>query len=290
MTRQHLEQQLARIKEEFLARPQGKSTVRKITLLMDHVLDSAYLKARKALQSNVTESALLATGGFARRELHPYSDIDIIILFEAPLQAEDEEFLKRLLHPLWDLGLNVGHHVLQLKDYRFDQRNLELATALLDIRLLAGNSRIFSQFKQKELQRFLTRQKKEFLKTLLAAQDERHRRFNETIYQLEPDIKEAPGGLRDFHVARWIGRILYGIETNTEFIKHDLLSARELRQVQESQQFLLLLRTYLHVLSGRNKNALSHEFQEEIARRLGYEGKTESETVEALMKDYVLRV
>src|SRR5882724_10752471 len=289
MTRQNLEQQLGKIKEEFLVNPQGKSTVREITLLMDRVFDSAYMKARKALQTDGNESALLATGGFARRELHPYSDIDIIILFANPLQAEDEEFLKHLLHPLWDLGLNVSHHVLQLKDYRFDQRNLELATALLDIRLLAGSSPIFSQFKQKELQRFLTRQRREFLKTLLAAQDERHKRFNETIYQLEPDIKEAPGGLRDFHVARWIGRILYGIETNTEFIKHDLLSARELRQVQESQQFLLLLRTYLHVLSGRNKNILSHEFQEEIARKLGYEGKTESESVEVLMKDYFLR-
>jgi len=289
MTRQNLEQQLAKIKEEFLAHPQGKPTVKEITLLMDHVLDSAYMKATKAVQSNGNGSALLATGGFARRELHPYSDIDIIILFENPLQAADEEFLKHLLHPLWDLGLNVGHHVLQLKDYRFDQRNLELATALLDLRLLAGSSRIFSQFKQKELPRFLTRQKREFLKTLLAAQAERHQRFNETIYQLEPDIKEAPGGLRDFHVARWIGRILYGIETNTEFINHDLFSPSELRQAQESQQFLLLLRTYLHVLSGRNKNTLSHEFQEEIARRLGYEGKTESEMVEALMKDYFLR-
>jgi [protein-PII] uridylyltransferase len=289
MTRENLEQQLGKIKKDFLVNPQGKSIVREITLLMDRVLDSAYTMARKALRSNGNKNALLATGGFARRELHPYSDIDIIILFENSLQAGDEEFLKHLLHPLWDLGLNVGHHVLQLKDYRFDQRNLELATALLDIRLLSGSSKIFSQFRQKELRGFLTRQKREFLKTLLAAQQDRHKRFNETIYQLEPDIKEAPGGLRDFHVARWIGRILYGIETNTEFIKHDLLSARELRQVQESQQFLLLLRTYLHVLSGRNKNVLSHEFQEEMARRLGYKGITESETVEALMKDYFLR-
>src|SRR2546426_10740787 len=113
MTRESLEQRLGKIKEEFLARPQGKSTVREITLLMDHVLDSAYMKARKASQPNGNESALLATGGFARRELHPYSDIDIIILFANPLQAEDEEFLKHLLHPPWDLGLNVGHHELQ---------------------------------------------------------------------------------------------------------------------------------------------------------------------------------
>src|SRR5215470_19978765 len=116
MTRKHLEQQIAKIKEEFLLRPSGKPTVRRITLLMDQVLNWAYAEAHKGCLAKSNEHALLATGGFARRELHPYSDIDVIILFEDPLEANDEEFLKRLLHPLWDLGLSVGHHVLQLKD------------------------------------------------------------------------------------------------------------------------------------------------------------------------------
>jgi len=89
MTRENLEQQLGKIKEEFLAHPKGKSTVREITLLMDQVLDSAYLKAQKTVRSTANESALLATGGFARRELHPYSDIDIIILFENPFPSYD---------------------------------------------------------------------------------------------------------------------------------------------------------------------------------------------------------
>ena len=289
MTRQSLEQQIARIKEAFLLRPDGKSAVKDITLLMDRVLDSAYRKAREGLAVNGNEIALLATGSFARRELHPYSDIDIIILFEKPLEAQDEEFLKHLLHPLWDLGLNVGHHVLHLKDYHFDPRNLELATALLDLRLLAGSSTVFSQFRQKELQRFLKRQRKEFLKVLLAAQEDRQKRFNETIYQLEPDIKDAPGGLRDFHVARWIARILYGIESTRDLLRHHLLNTLELRRLQAARLFLLTLRTYLHILSGRNKNVLSHEFQEEIARSLGYQSKTELEAVEALMKDYFLR-
>jgi len=289
MTRKHLEQQIAKIKGEFLLRPSGKATVRRITLVMDRVLHWAYTGAHKACPAKSNEHALLATGGFARRELHPYSDIDIIVLFENPLEANDEDFLKRLLHPLWDLGLSVGHHVLQLKDCRFEPRNLELATALLDTRLLAGSSRIFSRFKRKELQRFLKRQSKEFLRALLAAQEERHRRFNETIYQLEPDIKEAPGGLRDFHAARWIGRILYGIESHRAFIERQFLSVSELRRLQDAWHFLLLLRTYLHVLSGRNKNVLSHELQEEIARKLGYPGRPECEAVEALMKDYFLR-
>src|SRR5437867_6704061 len=203
MTRENLEQQLRKIKDDFLAHLKSRAAVNAITRLMDRVIDSAYTKARRALPAN-NEIAILATGGFARRELHPHSDIDIIILFEKPLEAEDEEFLKRFLHPLWDLGLSLGHHVLQLKAYDFDPRNLELATALLDLRLLAGNSRIFSQFKRKELQHFLAKHKKEFLKVLLAAQDESHKPFNETIYQLEPDIKDAHGALSDCHVARGI--------------------------------------------------------------------------------------
>jgi [protein-PII] uridylyltransferase len=289
MTRENLEQQLRKIKEDFFAHPQSGTTVKAITRLMDRVLESVYLKARQAVPANENSVAVLATGGFGRRELQPYSDIDIILLFEKPLQAQDEEFLKSLLHPLWDLRLSVGHQVLQMKDLEFDPHNLELATALLDIRILAGDLRLFSQFRQNEVGRFLANHKREFLKSLLAAQDERHKLFNETVYQLEPDIKEAPGGLRDLHVARWIGRILFGIKDSQQFVGQGLVSAGELRRVKEAERFLLSLRTYLHWLTGRNRNTLSHEFQEEVAKSLGHAGKSELEAVEALMKDYFLR-
>ncbi len=289
MTREKLEHQLNKIKESLRSDGAGRSILRATTALMEQVIDDAFIEALRKQPQRNRGVAILATGGFGRRELHPHSDIDIITLFEMPLQPVDEEFLKSFLHPLWDLGLSIGHHILQLNHYDFDARNLELATALLDVRLLAGDSHIFSNFSSKELPRVLSRRKKDLLKALVSAHQDRHKRFNDTIYQLEPDVKEAPGGLRDFQVARWIGRISYGIESSQGFVNENILGAKELARILKAQQFLLVLRSYLHLLTGRNRNILSHDLQGEIACRMGYKNGDENLRVEVLMKDYFLR-
>ena len=183
MTREQFHQQLNAIKESSQLKDRGPAVLAAVTELMERVVQEAFAEARG--DGNV---AILATGGFGRRELHPHSDIDIIVLFGHPLQPQHEEFLKTFLHPLWDLGLTIGHHVLHSNHYDFNSRNLELATALLDTRLVAGNPDLFAQFKEQELPRMITRRRKEFLRALVASHNERHKRFNETIYQLEPDI------------------------------------------------------------------------------------------------------
>ena len=144
------------------------------------------------------------------------------------------------------------------------------------------------RFKTEELPQILSQCRKELLRVLVARHGERHKRFNDTVYQLEPDIKEAPGGLRDFHTARWIGRLLFEHESMTQFAEHGLIAEGELGQILDAQDFLLALRNDLHFLTGRNRNVLSHEHQAEIAAALEYPGDT-SQAVEALMKDYFLR-
>jgi [protein-PII] uridylyltransferase len=289
MTREDLQEQLGKIQQQFWSNPRSAKTVRSITQLMERVIDWAYRHACRPLSASSKGLAVLATGGLGRRELHPHSDIDLILLFDRPLEFEDEGFLKRLLHPLWDLGLNVGHQVLQTRDLAFNPKNLETATALLDIRLLAGDDKLFARFKSNELERFLSRHRKDLLRVLSAANEDRHKRYNDTIYQLEPDIKEAPGGLRDLHVGRWIGRILYGMESEADYLRQELLSSTELRRLKEARHFLLSLRTCLHFLSGRNRNNLTHECQEVIAPRFGYSGEEQYEAVASFMKDYFLR-
>ena len=147
---------------------------------------------------------------------------------------------------------------------------------------------MFFQFKGEHLPRVISRRRKDFLRALVASHAERHKRFNETIYQLEPDIKEAPGGLRDFQVARWIGKILFDIEDFEGFVTEKLVSPREVDQILAAQQFLLSLRNDLHCLTSRNRNVLSHELQAEIASTLGY-WDDGTRGVETLMKDYFLR-
>jgi [protein-PII] uridylyltransferase len=288
MTREQFQQQLQRIRDSRTRDNRSRDVLLAVTALIEQVVHEIFADAIRVLPQSEAQISILATGGFGRRELQPHSDVDVILLFGQQLQVADEEFLKAFLHPLWDLGLTVGHHVLQPNQYSFDPRNLELATALLDIRLVEGDPEVAARFKTEELPQILSRYKKELLRVLVARNGERHKRFDDTIYQLEPDIKEAPGGLRDFHTARWIGRILFGFETLTEFADGKLLAEGELEQILDAQDFLLALRNDLHFLTGRNRNVLSHEHQAEIAAALEYPGDA-SHAVETLMKDYFLR-
>ena len=288
MTREQFQQQLQRIKESRTRDNRSRGVLYQVTALLEQVVHEIFADAIKRLPPSGAQVSILATGGFGRRELQPHSDVDLILLFSQQLQGTDEEFLKAFLHPLWDLGLTVGHHVLQSKQYRFDPRNLELATALLDIRLVDGSPGLAGQFRTEELPQILSQCRKELLRALVARHGERHKQFNDTVYQLEPDIKEAPGGLRDFHTARWIGRILFEYESMTQFAGQGLVAESELEQILDAQDFLLALRNDLHFLTGRNRNVLSHEHQAEIAATLEYPGDT-SQAVEALMKDYFLR-
>jgi len=288
MTREQFQQQLQRIRDSRTRDNRSRGVLREVTALLEQVVHEIFADAIRVLPQSGAQISILATGGFGRRELQPHSDVDLILLFGQQLQVTDEEFLKAFLHPLWDLGLTVGHHLLQPKQYSFDPRNLELATALLDIRLVEGNPELAAWFKTEELPQILSQCKKELLRVLVARHGERHKRFDDTIYQLEPDIKEAPGGLRDFQTARWVGRILFGYETLTEFADGKLLAEGELRQILDAQDFLLALRNDLHFIAGRNRNVLSHEHQAEIASALEYPGDA-SQAVETLMKDYFLR-
>ena len=289
MKRAELNRQIDRLKEDFCGHLQVETTLGAMTGLIKGVVENAYREARTALPPGRNGIALLSAGGFSRNQLHPYSDIDILVLFAGRLREEDETFLKRLLHPLWDLGLHIGHQILELNRYRFDPENLELATALLETRLVAGDSRLYQQFLQRDVRRLLKRQRKQFLRILVDSYEERQKRFSSTIYQLEPDVKEAPGGLRDLQVAGWLSRLLYGVDSGQGLIELGLLNQGQWDDLREAQRFLMQLRTYLHVLAGRNRNVLSHESQEAMVKVLGYTADTPWMAVENLMKDYFLK-
>src|SRR5262245_20264600 len=136
MTREQFQQELQRIRDSHAGDNRSGGVLRQVTALLEQVVHAIFADAIKVLPDSQAQISILATGGFGRRELQPHSDVDLVLLFGRPLQATDEEFLKAFLHPLWDLGLTVGHQVLQSNQYRFDPRNLELVTALLAIRLL----------------------------------------------------------------------------------------------------------------------------------------------------------
>jgi [protein-PII] uridylyltransferase len=222
------------------------------------------------------QASLIALGGYGRRHLCLQSDIDLLVLFEGAIGSREERFLRALLHPLWDLGIVIGHQVRELDDFnRLETNNAEFLLALLDARPVAGLRSLFDRFRA--LFHSATTHAY-ILKSLLELIDQRHAAFNSTLYQLEPDVKEAPGALRDLTATRTIAML-----TDPLLLRR---GPADPARVDQAEDFLLRVRSTLHLGAGRNQNVLSHEMQERTADLLGYPGAEPRQRVERLMSDY----
>ena len=220
--------------------------------------------------------AIIALGGYGRRHLSLYSDIDLLVLFGGRIGRSEERFLRAFLNPLWDLGIVVGHQVREIDEFAdLEIDNPEFLLALLDARLVAGASALFERlgavFHQASTHAYIQR-------SLLQLIEERHAKYNDTLYQLEPDVKEAPGALRDLMAARTLAMLTDPLLLRRVPADPDRL--------EEAEEFLLRVRSILHLECGRNQNVLSHELQERTADVLGYPGVEPRQQVERLMSDY----
>jgi [protein-PII] uridylyltransferase len=220
--------------------------------------------------------AIIALGGYGRRHLCLHSDIDLLLLFGGRIGPSGERFLRAFLHPLWDLGVVVGHQVRELDEFADPEiDNPEFLLALLDARLVAGAATLFERlgalFHTASTHAYI-------LRSLLALIEQRHARFNATLYQLEPDVKEAPGALRDLIAARTIAAL-----TDPLLLQR---GPADPGRFEEAEEFLFRVRSILHLEAERNQNVLSHELQERTAEVLGYPGAEPRQRVERLMSDY----
>ena len=223
-----------------------------------------------------TPVAVLALGGYGRRHLCLHSDIDLLILFGGTIGAPEEAFLRAFLHPLWDVGVVVGHQVRELREFeQLETDNPEFLLALIDARPLAGARVLFDRFSAI----FHTAGTHAFiLRSLLDLADQRHAGFNDTLYQLEPDVKEAPGALRDLSATRTIALL-----TDPLLLRK---GPTEPARFDDAEDFLLRVRSILHLEAGRNQNVLGHDLQERTAELMGYPGADAHQRVERLMSDY----
>jgi [protein-PII] uridylyltransferase len=225
-----------------------------------------------------TEQAVtvVAIGGYGRRQLCLHSDIDLLVLFGGRLGAAEEQLLRHLLHPLWDAGLVVGHQVREIDEFaRLEVDNPEFLMALVDARLVAGDVPLYHRFESAFHRAGTHAHVVGALNTLI---DDRYALFNSTLYQLEPDVKEAPGALRDLTAMRWIAAL-----TDPSLLRR---GPEDHARLDEAEDFLLRVRSILHFESKRNHNALSHPLQEKAAEILGYPGAFPQQRVERLMSDY----
>ena len=250
----------------------GRHAMRQYSHRMDALVQQLYAEAGSLTQS----VAVFALGGYGRRELCLHSDVDLLILFAGTIGREDERFLHAFLNPLWDLGLTIGHHVREVSEgAALDADNSEFLLALTDARSVVGDATLLDQFLAASDVARTNSRTLDALKGLIA---ERHAKYNDTLYQLEPDVKEAPGGLRDLFGAQTIAKL-----SDPALLSHGGAGARAL---EDAEEFLLRVRSVLHLEAGRHHNVLSHEVQERVAERLGYAGATPSQRVERFMGDY----
>ena len=230
--------------------------------------------------------SLIAVGGYGRGELFPHSDIDLLLLREPgdiePLKPAIEHFISQL----WDLGLKIGHAVRTLDEcVKQAENDLTIATNLMESRMLAGPRRLLDALQQRTGTEALW-PSIDFYHAKLIEQRQRHRKHHDTEYYLEPNIKEAPGGLRDIQTITWVAQRELGIQNLEDLAQQGLINQEELHQIVKGHAFISRVRFALHLLTKRDENRLLFDYQKSIAKILGYTETTGNLAVERFMQDY----
>jgi [protein-PII] uridylyltransferase len=282
-SRTGLELASANIKERFIA---GESVVTLVHLraaVIDQLLVHLW---RKNANYCAGVAALIAVGGYGRGELHPSSDVDIMLLLPDDLPESCEPELSDFITALWDVGLEIGHSVRTVAQcYEQASSNLTIATTLIEARLLDGPGELYESM-QDVISPDRMWPPNEFFAEKRNEQIARHHSYNDTAYNLEPNVKGSPGGLRDIHMIGWVAKRHFGVQTLDELVQHKFLSPGQLERLNDGQAFLWRVRFGLHVLTGRREDRILFDHQINLAELLGYEDATYTLAVEQLMQRY----
>ncbi|MCY4348594.1 MAG: [protein-PII] uridylyltransferase, partial [Thiotrichales bacterium] len=234
--------------------------------------------------------ALVAVGGYGRGELHPGSDIDLLILTRRAMRGDERERVNGFLAFLWDIGLAVGSSVRTVRECMNEARSdVTVATNLMDGRLVGGSAVLCVRMRERTGPPHIWSSRR-FFEAKMAEQRARHHRFDDTGYNLEPNVKEGPGGLRDIQTIAWVTKRHFGAVTLAELVDRGFLTTEELDTLESGRRFLWRVRFALHVLTRRPEDRLLFDHQRRLAEMLGFEDDAERLGVERLMKRYYREV
>lgn len=232
------------------------------------------------------QAGLVAVGGYGRVELHPHSDIDVLILLSDEPDADLRDKLERFITFLWDLNLNIGHSVRTIEEcIQAAADDITIVTNLLESRTLEGN-RLLRTEMRKKIDTLNIWPSREFFYAKWQEQRDRHAKHNNTEYNLEPNIKNAPGGLRDIQTIIWIAKRHFGVEKVSDLVKVGFLTEREFNILRNGEEHLWRVRYGLHLLAGRHEERLSFDYQRTLAKDFGYRDTEQTLAVEQFMKRY----
>ncbi len=270
---------MAAATSRFLEDRQPPRLLRSVRTLTDRTLRALWRSCRMP-----PDACLVAVGGYGRGDLFPHSDVDLLILIEHEPTKEQSAALESFVACCWDVGLQIGHSVRDLEACTEEARqDLTVRTALLERRFLAGRTELLRALASR-LERLIDAAS--FFNEKLLEMQQRHLRYEDTPYSLEPNVKESPGGLRDLHVLMWIAQAAGLARSWREFGTTGLLTGAELRQLLHNERELKRIRAGLHAVAGRREDRLVFDLQAQVAQALGYRQPDRRSASEALMQHY----
>ncbi|MGP9557900.1 [protein-PII] uridylyltransferase [Psychrobacter sp. AOP7-A1-24] len=277
---------LAQINDDISRSLERGTNIRQLVTARACAIDSLLIALYKWFELDKTDLAFFATGGYGRGELSLYSDIDILLLSPDEIGAEASSKIDKLVALLWDIGLEPALSVRSVDDALEAALDHTIASAQLEARLLIGNEALQDMPVQIVNKQWSPRT---FFDAKMEESKTRYLQHNATEFNLEPNIKTAPGGLRDIHIIGWVTKRYFRVGKLYDLVQQNFLTEKEFDELSFAEGYLWQIRHYLHVLTGRNENKLLFDYQREIAQLMGYETQPDDQpnaAVERFMRDY----
>ncbi len=275
----------AALRELYHAGANVDTLLRRHAGLVDQLLTRAWTLHQPQLDVKIN-LALAAVGGYGRGELYPHSDVDLLLLLERDTHDQARPFIEAFLRFLWDMGLEVGHSSRSLKECVAEsKKDITVATNLMEARLLIGDPALFASMQVSTGPAKLWPSAK-FFAAKFAEQRARHARFDDTAYNLEPNIKEGPGGLRDIQMIAWVTQRQFGSAQLHDLVDLEFLTEKEYRALERGRRLLAQIRCGIHYLAERREDRLLFDHQRALAMHMGFRDKAGIRAVELFMKRY----
>lgn len=271
---------LAEIESSFGESKGGIALAELYTMKMDQLIQEIFNSINKDIKG-----VLIATGGYGRRELCPYSDVDIMFFAQ---ERADTQAVEQILYKIWDTGFDIGHSFRTARECIEEAfKDIRTRTSLLEARYVAGDKRLFADFRSKVYPEIAYRKQKDFIREKLIEMEKRHLSSGDSVFLLEPHIKEGEGGLRDIHTAYWLSKVAMKVDKLTDFSR--LLGPHDYKRFIGAYDFLLRCRFGLHLESRRRNDILSFDYQKNVSARLGFKDSVKFTATERFMRYYYLK-
>ncbi len=264
---------------------------RDVTRCMSDLLDSVLLDLYRSIIADISPElesrvALVLLGGCGRQDIAPFSDVDLMVLYQGALTDDLREFSKRVSQDVTDSGLPLGYSLRTPRDAcSMSLKDAVIFSSITEARFLVGSQALFDTFMSR-FQRLTNKNAANLTRAIVEAREKERHEYGETVYLLRPNIKRSRGGLRDIHLIRWLGFVRYGVTDIQELLKRGGISTADTKQLMASHEFLLRVRNEMHFHAGRANDGLGRNEQVRLAELFGYAGDDALLSVESFMREY----